>query len=72
MTKRYTMKDGEGNSFEMGAGISEVGRGDAIKVGEKLKRISSISSCGKWNKTITTESGKSYGMTQIQSYGRRE
>ena len=71
MVREYTIQDDDGNSFRMGVSVDEVGRGDAIKVGGRLEKIMSISRCGKWDKTIATESGREYGMMQVRAYGKK-
>lgn len=73
MGKRYTLQNDEGETFEMGAGLSEVGPGDVVKLkGGRLEKITSIVKNLKgWDSTITTESGRSYGMMNIYAYGKK-
>lgn len=72
MTREYKMQNRKGETFQMGADISEVGKGDAVKVSGRLEKITGISkNSSNWDSTIRTESGRSYGMRQIQSYGKK-
>lgn len=62
--------------YKMGVSIGEVGPGDVVKVepGElgELEVITSIEPSGKWDKTITTASGRRLGMMPVYAYGKRE
>ncbi len=73
MDRRYTMQNDEGETFEMGASLSEVGGGDVVKLGSgRLEKITSISkNPSGWDSTITTESGGEYGMMDINAYGKK-
>lgn len=67
-----------GIEYEMGANINEVKKGDAIKIGPgRLEVISSITpnpegaSKRFGNMTIATESGRTYTMMSVHSYGKK-
>lgn len=70
----YELKK-DGKKYEMGASIDEVGKGDVIKVGPgRLEIISDISSqsVNSWNRTITTESGRTVDMLGVHAYGKKK
>lgn len=68
------MSSGDGTQFEMGAGMQEVGKGDAVKTGsnhlEIISRIDPVPG-SNWDRRITTESGRTFTMREVLAYGKR-
>jgi len=72
LSMSYKM-DKNGINYEMGASVTEVGPGDVVKVGPgRLEVIASVERSGKWDRRITTASGKVLGMMDALAYGKRE
>ena len=64
----------EGSAYEFGASVNEVGAGDAIKVGPNcLEVIADITPMpgSKWDKVITTQSGRTFTLAQVLAYGKK-
>ncbi len=72
MSREDEMTNDKGETFEMGADISDCKAGDGVKVNGTVETIKSISKCGKWNHTIETVEGGSYDMMQVYAYGKRK
>jgi hypothetical protein len=64
----------DGQTFNMGASIDEVGAGDAVKIGSQLEIIKSIRPVAgsSWDKEITTQSGQRVTMFGVNAYGRKK
>ena len=72
MSRNDEMTNDNGDTFEMGADIRDCKAGDGVKIGGSVETIKSISKCGKWDHTIETVEGGSYGMMQVNAYGKKK
>lgn len=63
----------DGKTYRMGMSITDVVPGDVIETTSgRLEIITGISRSGKWDKCIKTESGGTFGMMQVNAYGKKQ